>query len=62
MSTASVAVLEKSVPQTIGRAVILFFSFTFSVFVELLRFRQGVIATFKQPSRREPKTSYASTI
>ena len=62
MSTASVAVAEKSVPQTIGRRVLLFFPFICSVFVEVLRLRQGVIDTFKQPSRREPKTSYASTI
>ena len=62
MSTASVAVAEKSIPQTIGRLVILFFPFICSVFVDVLRLRQGVIDTFKQPSRRDPKTSYASTI
>jgi hypothetical protein len=36
-----------------------FFSAHLFVFVEVIRLRQGVIDTFKQPSRREPKTSYA---
>jgi hypothetical protein len=49
-------------PTNNRRLVFLFHRFSCSVFVELLRLRQGVIATFKQPSRREPNTSYASTI
>ena len=31
-------------------------------FFEMLRLRQGLIATLRQLSRRDPKTSYASTI
>jgi hypothetical protein len=59
MSTASIATVEKSVPQTIGRSSFLGFEFPFIIFLQLgfASFFQGRIATFRTPSRREPKRS-----
>src|SRR5262245_29180544 len=62
MSTASVAVVEKSVPQTMGRSVLLFLPFICSVFVEMARLRQGVIATLRQPSRCDRDTACAALL